>query len=122
MHTSTHLIALLQPDNEEHALYLLSEILFPGSSTVIDRREETRVSTIAEPFTICYKQMCLTLALSAALTPEQIKEIAELVTTGLLSGFIVQGEIDLGGQIINNLGNFEDQHESPIERTRNHSP
>lgn len=109
MHTSTHLIALLHPENEEHALYLLSEILFPASSTLIDRREETLVSTIAKPFTISSKQKCLTLALSAALTPEHIKEIAELVTTGLLSGFIVQGEIDLGGQMINNLGNLEDQ-------------
>jgi hypothetical protein len=38
-----------------------------------------------------------------ALTCEAMKEIAELVATGLLSGFIVQGEINLGERIIRNL-------------------
>jgi hypothetical protein len=36
-------------------------------------------------------------------TPGQIEEIAYLVKTGLILGFVVRGEIDLGERMINNL-------------------
>jgi hypothetical protein len=100
---STLLSIILHPSNEAHALYLLSEIPSCERFTVIDTTEDIRASPIAEPFILAHREKRLTLALSEALTCEAIQEIAQLVATGLLSGFIVQGEINLGEQIINNL-------------------
>ena len=45
---STHLVLLLRSDNEEHALYLVSEILSHESSKIIEVHEESLVSNIAE--------------------------------------------------------------------------
>lgn len=45
----------------------------------------------------------ITLALSAPLIPAHIKDIADLVTIGVILGFVVRGEIDLGGRVINTM-------------------
>ena len=52
---------------------------------------------------LIHKGKRLTLALSAPVTPEQIEEIAYLVKIGLILGFVVRGEIDLGERVMNNL-------------------
>jgi hypothetical protein len=36
-------------------------------------------------------------------TVKQIEEIAHLVTIGLILGFVVRGEIDLGERVIHNF-------------------
>ncbi len=100
---TTLLTIFLHPDDEEHALYLLSEIESCERFTIKDAAEDLLASSIAKPFIVPYKVKHLTLALPSPLTTEAIQEIARLVATGLLSGIIVQGEINLGGQIINNL-------------------
>jgi hypothetical protein len=57
----------------------------------------------------------LTLALSAPITPTQIEEIASLMNTGVILGFVVRGEIALGERIMNNLACNDDvigEHET----------
>jgi hypothetical protein len=52
---------------------------------------------------LIHKEKHLTLALSAPVTTKQIDEIAYLVKIGLILGFVVRGEIDLGERVIHNL-------------------
>lgn len=73
-------------------------------NAALETPEEALVSRIVEPFPLEYQVKLITPALSAPLTSEQIREIAGLVTVGLLLGFVVRGEIDLGEQVIHNLG------------------
>ena len=53
---------------------------------------------------LTHQEKRLTLALYAPATVGQIDDIAYLVKIGLILGFMVRGEIDLGGRVINNLG------------------
>jgi hypothetical protein len=98
----THIIVFLNPENEEHALYLIGESFTSTALTLVDTQEEQ--VTWGTVFVLIHKEKRLTLALSAPITPEQIEEIASLVKTGLILGFMVRGEIDLGERVINNLG------------------
>jgi hypothetical protein len=98
----TQITVLLSPENEEHALYLIGESFTSTTFTVTDAQEE--VVTWGAVFVLTHKEKRLTLALSAPVTLAQIEDIAYLVKTGLLLGFVVRGEIDLGGRVINNLG------------------
>ena len=94
-------IIYLDPSNEEHALSLIDELITATTFTVVDKQEE-RVSW-GTVFTLTHKEQRLTLELSGPLMVEQIKDIANLVTIGLIWGFVARGEIDLGGRVINNL-------------------
>ncbi len=97
----TQLIVFLNPENEEHALYLISESFTTTALTIVDAQEEqVPWGTV---FVLIHKEKRLTLALSAPVTPEQIEEIAYLVKIGLILGFVVRGEIDLGERVMNNL-------------------
>jgi hypothetical protein len=97
----THITIFLNPENEEHALYLISESFTSTALTILDTQEEqVRWGTV---FVLIHKEKLLTLALSAPVTLEQIEEIAYLVKIGLILGFVVRGEIDLGGRVMNNL-------------------
>jgi hypothetical protein len=98
----THIIVFLNPENEEHALYLIGESLTSPALTIVDTQEEQ--ITWGTVFVLTHKEKRLTLALSAPVTPKQIEDIAYLVTIGLILGFVVRGEIDLGERVINNLG------------------
>jgi hypothetical protein len=98
----TQITVLLTPENEEHALYLIGESFTSTIFTVVDTREEQ--VTWGAIFVLTHKEKRLTLALSAPVTPKQIEGIAYLVTIGLILGFVVRGEIDLGERTINNLG------------------
>src|SRR5260370_39686146 len=97
----TQITVFLNPEDEEHALYLIGESFTSTTFTVIDAREEH--VTWGTLFVLTHKEKRLTLALSAAVTPGQIDDIAYLVKTGLILGFVVRGEIDLGERVINNL-------------------
>lgn len=103
MNTSspTQITVLLNPEEEEHALYLIGESFTSTTFTVVDiQEEEVAWGTI---FVLTHKEKRITLALSAPVTPIQIEEIADLVKIGLILGFVVRGEIDLSERVINNL-------------------
>jgi len=97
----TQITVLLNPGNEEHALYLISESFTSTTFAVVDTQEEQ--ATWGTVFVLPHKEKRLTLALSAPVTVEQIDDIASLVKTGLILGFVVRGEIDLGGRVIHNF-------------------
>src|SRR5260221_12025863 len=97
----TQIVVLLNPENEEHALYLISESFTSTTFTVVDTQEEH--VTWGTVFVLTHKEKRLTLALSAPVTPGQIEDIAYLVKIGLILGFVVRGEIDLGERVINNF-------------------
>jgi hypothetical protein len=99
--SSTEITIFLNPENQEHALYLIGEAFTSTTFTVGDIQEE-QVSW-GTVFTLTHKEKRLTLALSAPVTPGQIEEIANLVTIGVILGFVVRGAIDLGGRVITNL-------------------
>jgi hypothetical protein len=101
LHAPTHLIIFLKSKNEEHALYLIGESFASTAHTIVDTQEEQ--VTWGTVFVLFHKEKRLTLALSAPVTPKQIEEIAYLVKIGLILGFVVRGEIDLGERVINNL-------------------
>ena len=98
----THITVLLSPEHEEHALYLIGESFTRTAFTVVDTQEEQ--VTWGTVFMLTHKEKRLTLALSAPVTTTQIDDIAYLVKTGLILGFAVRGEIDLGERVIHNLG------------------
>lgn len=106
MNASTHLALLLRSDHEEYILNLLNEMLPDECFTPLNTSEETLFSRRAEPSTLSSQEKCITFALSVPLTSERIRDIAELVAVGLLLGFVVRGEIDMGKQVINTLGNL----------------
>jgi hypothetical protein len=97
----TQITVLLNPEDEEHALYLIGEFFTSTTFTVIDTQEEQ--VTWGTVFVLTHKEKRLTLALSAPVTPGQIEEIAYLVKIGLILGFVIRGEIDLGERVINNV-------------------
>ncbi|SRR5712691_4957485 len=98
----TQITILLNPENEEHALYLIGESFTSTTFTIVDTQEEQEMWGTVFVFT--HKEKRLTLALSVPVTPGQVDEIAFLVKTGLILGLVVRGEIDLGERVINNLG------------------
>jgi hypothetical protein len=101
-HSPTHICIFLNPEDEEHALYLIGESLTSTSFTIIDSKEQQ--VTWGTLFVLTHKEKRLTLALSAPATPAQIEDIANLVKIGLILGFVIRGEIDLGEDVFNNLG------------------
>lgn len=98
----TQITVFLNPEDEEHALYLIGESFPSTTFTILDTRQEQ--VTWGTVFVLAHQEEHLTLALSAPATPGQIDDIAYLVKIGLILGFVVRGEIDLGGRVINNLG------------------
>lgn len=103
---TTHLLLFLRSEEEEHALYFVTgEIFIEREVIVVEALEDHHLYPIASPFLIPLKEKRITLALAIPPTPKHINEIADLVATGLLLGFLIREEIDLDGRIINNLGN-----------------
>jgi hypothetical protein len=107
-HPPTLLIVYLRPDHEEGARYHIDETLTTaGIAYRLIAELEERVSLeSAAPFVITHNEKRMVFALRVPLDPKAIDEIAQLVTTGLIFGFAVKGEIALGGEVgvINNLG------------------
>lgn len=107
-HPPTLLIVYLLPDHEEGARYHIDETLTTaGIAYRLIAQQEERVSLeSAAPFVITHTEKRMVFALRAPLDPKAIDEMAQLVTTGLILGFAVKGEIALGGEVgvINNLG------------------
>ncbi len=107
-HTSTLLIVYLHPDKEEGARYHIDETLTMAAIAYrIIASQEERVSLEgSDPFVITHHETRMVFALCAPLDPKAIDDVAQLVTTGIILGFVVKGEIALGGEVgvINNLG------------------
>jgi hypothetical protein len=107
-HPPPLLIVYLRPDHEEGARYDIDEMLTTaGIAYRLIAQQEERVSLeSAAPFIITHNEKRMVFALRAPLDPKAIDEMAQLVTTGLIFGFAVKGEIALGGEVgvINNLG------------------
>ena len=106
-HTPTLLIVYLHPGNDEGARYHIDETLTMAAiaSHLIAELEERVALEGCAPFVITHPEKRLVFALRAPLDPKTIGDIAHLVTSGLILGFVVKGEIALGGEVgvINNL-------------------
>ena len=98
----THIYIFLNHEDEEHALYLIGETFTSTSFTIIDSQDQQ--VTWGTLFVLAHQEKRLTLALSAPATLAQIDDIANLFKIGLILGFVVRGEIDLGERVFNNLG------------------
>ena len=107
-HPPTLLIVYLRPDLEEGVRYHIDETLTTAAIAyrLIAEHEERVPLEGSAPFVIRHKEKRMVFALRAPLDLKAINDITQLVTTGLMLGFIVKGEIALGGKVgvINNLG------------------
>jgi hypothetical protein len=107
-HIPTLLIVYLRPNHEEGARYHIDETLTIAGIAyrLIAQQEECVSLDSAAPFVITHVEQRMVFALLAPLDPKTIDDMAQLVTTGLIIGFVVKGEIALGGEVgvINNLG------------------
>ena len=107
-HPPTLLIVYLRPEHEEGALYHIDESLTTSGITyhLIAQQEERVTLESAAPFVYTHNEKRMVFALRAPLVPKAIDDMAQLVTTGLILGFVIKGEIALGGEVgvINNLG------------------
>ncbi len=107
-HPPTLLIVYLRPGHDEGTRYHIDETLTTaGIPYCLIAQQEERVSLeSAAPFVVTYNEKRMVFALRAPLDPKAIDDMAQLVTTGLILGFVVKGEIALGGEVgvINNLG------------------
>src|SRR2546427_3117952 len=103
----TLLIVYLRPEHDEGARYHIDEALTTAGITyrLIAEHEERVSLESAAPFVITHIEKRMIFALHASLAQKVIDDMALLVTTGLILGFAVKGEIALDGEIgvINNL-------------------
>ena len=106
-HLPTLLIVYLRPDHDEGARYHIDETLTTaGIASRLIAQQEERVSLEGSaPFVITHPEKRLVFALHASLAPKVIDDMAILMTTGLILGFAVKGEIALDDEmgVINNL-------------------
>jgi hypothetical protein len=107
-HPPTLLIVYLRPDHHEGARYHIDETLATAgiASRLIAQQEERVSLESAAPFVFMHHEERMVFALRAPLDPKAIDDMAQLVTTGLIFGFVVKGEIALDSEVgvINNLG------------------
>jgi hypothetical protein len=106
-HPPTLLIVYLLPSHNEDALYHFDQALtVAGIEYRLIAQQEERVSLeSAAPFIFSHNEKRMVFALRAPLDPQTIEDLARLVTTGLILGFVVKGEIALVDEVvvINNL-------------------
>jgi hypothetical protein len=107
-HPPTLLIVYLCPAHDEGARYHLDETLTTAGIAyhLIAELEERVPLEGCAPFVLRHKEKRMVFALRTPLDPQAIDDMAQLVTTGLILGFAVKGEIALGGDVgvFNNLG------------------
>ena len=106
-HPPTLLIVYLRPDHNEETCYHVDEALTTAGITyrlIAEIKERVSLESAA-PFVITHIEKRMVFALGASLAPKVIDDMALFVTTGLILGFAVKGEIALDGEIgvINNL-------------------
>ena len=100
-HPPTLLIIYLRPDHDEDARSHIDETLTTAGIAyrLITQKEERVSLESAAPFVFTHKEKRIVLALRAPLDPKAIEDLAQLVTTGLIFGFVVKGEIALGDEV-----------------------
>lgn len=107
-HVPTLLMVYLRPDQDEGVRYHIDETLTTAgiAYSVIAETEQRVALEGSAPFVVTHREKRLVFALCAPLDDRAIGEIAQLVVIGLLLGFVIKGEIALGGDIgvFNNLG------------------
>ena len=107
-HPPTLLIVYLCPAQNEDALSHLDEALTVAGIEyrLIAQQEERASLESAAPFVIMHMEKRMVFALRSPLDPQTIEDLARLVMTGLILGFVVKGEIALVDEVvvINNLG------------------
>lgn len=106
-HPPTLLIVYLRPDHAEETCYRIDEALTTTGITyrLIAQQDERVSLESAAPFVITHIEKRLVFALHASLAQKVIDDMAILMTTGLILGFAVKGEIALDDEmgVINNL-------------------
>ena len=106
-HPPTLLIVYLRPEHDAGARYHIDETLTTAGITyrLIAELEERVSLESAAPFVFTHLEKRIVFALHAPLDPKAIEDMAQLVTTGLIFGFAVKGEIALDGEVgvFNNL-------------------
>ncbi len=106
-HPPTLLIVYLRPDHDDETCSHIDEALTTAGITyrLIAQQEERVSLESAAPFVITHIEKRMVFALHSSLAPKIIDDMALLVTTGLILGFAVNGEIALDDEIgvINNL-------------------
>ena len=107
-HPPTLLIVYLCPEHEEGAHYHIDETLTTAGIAyrLIASHQERVLLESAAPFVLMHHEKRMVFALRAPLDQKAIEEMAQLVTIGLILGFVVKGEIVLDGEVgvFNNLG------------------
>ena len=107
-HTPTLLIIYLCPVHEEDALSCIDETLTVAGIEyrLIAQQEERVTLESAAPFIFTHNETRMVFALHAPLDPRAIEDLARLVSTGLVLGFVVKGKIALVDDVvvINNVG------------------
>ncbi len=107
-HPPTHLIVYLLPAHDEGACYHIDETLTTSGIAyrLIAEFEERVPLEGSAPFVVTHTEKRMVFALCAPLDPKAIGDIARMVTTGLILGFVLKGEIVLGSEVgvFNNLG------------------
>ncbi len=103
-HPPTLLIVYLRPDHDEETCYHIDEALTTAGITyrLIAQLEERVPLESAAPFVITHIEKRMIFALGASLAPKVIDDMALFVTTGLILGFAVKGEIALGDEVPTN--------------------
>jgi hypothetical protein len=106
-HPPTLLIVYLLPSHNEDALSHFDQALTVAGIgyRLIAQQEERASLESAAPFIITHIEKRMVFALYASLAPKVIDDMAQLVTTGLILGFAVKGEIVLDSKVgvFNNL-------------------
>jgi len=106
-HPPTLLIVYLHPVHDGGTRSHIDKTLTMAAITYhLIRQQEERVPLEGcAPFVLTHTEKRLVFALHAPLDPQTIGDIAHLVTTGLILGFVVKGEIALGSDVgvFNNL-------------------
>jgi len=111
-HPPTLLIVYLRPNHIEEACYHIDESLTTSGIAyrLIAQQEERVFLESAIPFVITHIEKRMVFALHASLAPKAINDMALLVTTGLILGIAVKGEI-----VLNNPTKLKRLTQLPVE-------
>jgi hypothetical protein len=109
-HPPSLLIVYLRHDHNDVSLYHIDETLSSVGIRyrLIDQQERLVFLESAAPFVMKHNEKRMVFALHAPLDSKVIDEMAQLITIGLILGFVVKGEIVLDDKVgvFNNLGRY----------------
>lgn len=100
------LIVYARPDQDEDARYHIDELLTPAGIAYSEVAQETHRVPLegSAPFTVTHEEKRVVFALHMPLHPNDMSDLAQMVTIGIILGFVIKGEIALSeSETINNL-------------------